>query len=160
MLESKKVEKLLERAVTEVAPIAFMRARILNDSFIILNEAKNSTAEQMKMLLTRQGFNSKMVVTGDLTQIDLPPGKQCGLLNATEVLRGVEGISFIYFDDKDVVRHSLVQKIVVAYDRYNKQIGASRQFALKLATDEAPVEADEPPGVLAVPGKPLEFPAA
>lgn len=132
MIETEKVEKLLERSVIEVAPIAFMRGRTLNDCFIIMDEAQNSTAEQMKMILTRQGFNSKMVVTGDLTQVDLPPGRTCGLLNATEVLRGVEGISFVQFEEVDVVRHSLVQKIVNAYGRWDKQIGAGRQFALKL----------------------------
>ena len=120
MLEADKVEKLLERAVIEVAPIAFMRGRTLNDSFIILDEAQNSTAEQMKMVLTRQGFNSKMVVTGDLTQIDLPAGKRSGLIDAVDVLRGVEGISFVYFDERDVVRHSLVQRIVKAYERYQR----------------------------------------
>src|SRR6202042_268542 len=123
MLDSDKVEKLLERAVIEVAPIAFMRGRTLNDSFIILDEAQNSTAEQMKMVLTRQGFNSKMVVTGDLTQIDLPSGKRCGLSDAVEVLRGIEGISFVYFDERDVVRHPLVQKIVKAYERHQEAIG-------------------------------------
>ena len=126
MLEADKVEKLLERTVIEVAPIAFMRGRTLNDSFIILDEAQNSTAEQMKMVLTRQGFNSKMVVTGDLTQIDLPTGKRSGLIDAMEVLRGIEGISFVQFDERDVVRHSLVQKIVKAYERYHEAIGAER----------------------------------
>src|SRR5438270_11689335 len=111
MLETEKVEKLLERLTIEVAPIAFMRGRTLNDSFIILDEAQNSTAEQMKMVLTRQGFNSKMVVTGDLTQVDLPTGKRSGLSNAIDVLRGIEGITFVYFDDRDVVRHPLVQRI-------------------------------------------------
>jgi phosphate starvation-inducible PhoH-like protein len=160
MIETEKVEKLLERSVIEVAPIAFMRGRTLNDCFIIMDEAQNSTAEQMKMILTRQGFNSKMVVTGDLTQIDLPPGRTCGLLNAYEVLRGVEGISFVQFEEVDVVRHSLVQKIVNAYDRYNKQIGAGRQFALKLGGDPPP----EPPreaGVIPLAANDaLEFPSA
>ena len=117
MLESDRVEKLLERNVIEVAPIAFMRGRTLNDSFIILDEAQNSTPEQMKMVLTRQGFNSKMVVNGDVTQIDLPSGRRSGLIEAAEVLKGVEGISFVQFDDKDVVRHALVQRIVKAYER-------------------------------------------
>ena len=135
MLDADKVEKLLERAVIEVAPIAFMRGRTLNDSFIILDEAQNSTAEQMKMVLTRQGFNSKMVVTGDLTQVDLPSGKRSGLNDAVEVLRGIEGISFVYFDERDVVRHPLVQKIVKAYERHQETIGG-RQLALKL-TDPA-----------------------
>src|SRR5882672_10126632 len=140
MMESEKVDKLLERAVIEVAPIAFMRGRTLNDSFIILDEAQNSTAEQMKMLLTRQGFNSKMVVTGDLTQVDLPSGKRSGLTDASEVLRGVEGISFVHFDERDVVRHPLVQRIVRAYERYQE----GRQLALKL-TDPAGELAAQPP---------------
>jgi phosphate starvation-inducible PhoH-like protein len=127
------VEKLLERNTIEIAPIAFMRGRTLNDSFIILDEAQNSTPEQMKMVLTRQGFNSKMVVNGDITQIDLPGGKRSGLLDVIEVLRGVEGISFIHFDERDVVRHSLVQRIVKAYERYNEMSGAARQLTLKLA---------------------------
>src|SRR6202161_410798 len=98
MLEAEKVEKLIERLSIEVAPLAFMRGRTLNDSFIILDEAQNTTTEQMKMVLTRQGFNSKTVVTGDLTQVDLPTGKRSGLLEASEILRGVEGISFVWFD--------------------------------------------------------------
>src|SRR5450432_201547 len=133
MIESERVEKLLERNVIEVAPIAFMRGRTLNDSFIILDEAQNSTPEQMKMVLTRLGFNSKMVVNGDITQIDLPNGRRSGLIDATEVLRGVEGITFVQFDDKDVVRHTLVQRMVRAYERYNERIGAGRQLTLKLA---------------------------
>ena len=138
MLESERVEKLLERNVIEVAPIAFMRGRTLNDSFIILDEAQNSTPEQMKMVLTRQGFNSKMVVNGDITQIDLPNGRRSGLIDAVEVLKGVEGISFVQFDEKDVVRHTLVQRIVKAYERYNETIGAGRQLTLKLSEPEAP----------------------
>ena len=137
MLDSERVEKLLERNVIEVAPIAFMRGRTLNDSFIILDEAQNCTPEQMKMVLTRQGFNSKMVVNGDVTQIDLPSGRRSGLIDATEVLRGVEGISFVQFDDKDVVRHTLVQRIVKAYERYNEAIGAARQLTLPLAEPTA-----------------------
>jgi phosphate starvation-inducible PhoH-like protein len=108
MLDAEKVEKLLERNVIEVAPLAFMRGRTLSDSFIIMDEAQNSTPEQMKMILTRQGFNSKMVVTGDPTQIDLPAGQRSGLIEVFDVLRGVDGISFVQFDDRDVVRHSLV----------------------------------------------------
>ncbi len=141
MLETEKVEKLLERNTIEIAPIAFMRGRTLNDSFIILDEAQNATAEQMKMILTRQGFNSKMVVTGDATQIDLPSGRRSGLLDAAEVLRGVEGIGFVYFDEKDVVRHPLVQRIVKAYERHNELIGAGRQLELKLV---GPPPAEEP----------------
>src|SRR5882672_10495480 len=137
MLDSERVEKLLERNVIEVAPIAFMRGRTLNDSFIILDEAQNCTPEQMKMVLTRQGFNSKMVVNGDVTQIDLPAGRRSGLIDATEVLKGVQGISFVQFDEKDVVRHVLVQRIVKAYERYNEKIGVNRQLALKLSENEA-----------------------
>jgi phosphate starvation-inducible PhoH-like protein len=133
MLDSERVEKLLERNVIEVAPIAFMRGRTLNDSFIILDEAQNCTSEQMKMVLTRQGFNSKMVVNGDVTQIDLPAGRKSGLIDATDVLKGVEGISFVAFNDTDVVRHTLVQRIVKAYERYNEAIGAGRQLTLPLA---------------------------
>jgi phosphate starvation-inducible PhoH-like protein len=138
MLEADKVEKLLERNTIEIAPIAFMRGRTLNDSFIILDEAQNSTPEQMKMVLTRQGFNSKMVVNGDITQIDLPGGKRSGLLDVIDVLRSVEGISFIHFDERDVVRHSLVQRIVKAYERHNEMTGAARQLSLKLADTSVP----------------------
>jgi phosphate starvation-inducible PhoH-like protein len=140
MLEAERVEKLIERTSIEVAPLAFMRGRTLNDSFIILDEAQNSTQEQMKMFLTRQGFNSKMVVTGDLTQMDLPMGRRSGLLDAVDILRGVEGISFVQFDERDVVRHSLVQRIVRAYEKYNEGI-AGRQLSLKLG-DGAPAEPD------------------
>jgi phosphate starvation-inducible PhoH-like protein len=143
MIEAEKVEKLIERLSIEVAPLAFMRGRTLNDSFIILDEAQNTTPEQMKMVLTRQGFGSKTVVTGDLTQIDLPTGRRSGLLEASEILRGVEGISFVWFDDRDVVRHSLVQRIVRAYEKFNEAI-AGRQLSLKLgdpaANDAAPAE--------------------
>ena len=143
MIETDRVEKLLERNVIEVAPIAFMRGRTLNDSFIILDEAQNSTPEQMKMVLTRLGFNSKMVVNGDVTQIDLPNARRSGLIDATDVLRGVEGITFVQFDEKDVVRHSLVQRMVRAYERYNEAIGAGRQLTLKLAEPVAENPAPE-----------------
>jgi phosphate starvation-inducible PhoH-like protein len=133
MLDAEKIEKLLERNVIEVAPIAFMRGRTLSDCFIIMDEAQNSTPEQMKMILTRQGFNSKMVVTGDPTQIDLPGGLRSGLVEVVDVLRGIDGISFVQFDDRDVVRHNLVQKIVKAYERYDEAIGVKRQMSLKLA---------------------------
>src|SRR5712692_2606106 len=150
MLEAEKVEKYLERNTIEVAPIAFMRGRTLNDSFIILDEAQNSTSEQMKMVLTRQGFNSKMVVNGDITQIDLPTGRRSGLIHAVEVLKGVEGISFVRFDEKDVVRHTLVQRIVKAYEKYNETIGVNRQLALKLTEPEgAEVKPDLPPTEMA-----------
>jgi phosphate starvation-inducible PhoH-like protein len=118
MLEPERVERLLERGVIEVAPIAFMRGRTLNDAFVILDEAQNTTSEQMKMFLTRLGFGSKAVVTGDVTQIDLPPGKVSGLIEALKVVADVEGISLVQFDDRDVVRHALVQRIVKAYERY------------------------------------------
>ncbi len=121
MLDAERVEKLVERNVIEIAPLAFMRGRSLNESFIILDEAQNATAEQMKMFLTRLGFGSKAVVTGDATQIDLPSGRRSGLLDAIDVLHGVDGLSFTYFTDKDVVRHDLVQRIVRAYDRYNQK---------------------------------------
>ena len=118
-----------------------MRGRTLNDSFIILDEAQNSTAEQMKMVLTRQGFNSKMVVNGDVTQIDLATGRRSGLIDAIEILKGVEGISFVQFDDKDVVRHTLVQRIVKAYERYNEAIGAGRQLTLPVEPPETAPQA-------------------
>jgi phosphate starvation-inducible PhoH-like protein len=143
MLEAEKIEKFTERGVIEVAPLAFMRGRTLNDAFIILDEAQNATPEQMKMVLTRQGFNSKMVVTGDATQIDLPPGRRCGLIDALEILKGVEGISFVSFDEKDVVRHSLVQRIVKAYERYHEASGVGRQLALRLTEAAAAAEAAE-----------------
>jgi len=145
MLEVEKVDKFLERSVIEVAPLAFMRGRTLNDSFIIMDEAQNCTPEQMKMILTRQGWNSKMVVTGDVTQIDLPAGKRSGLLEAVEVLRGVDGMRFIYFDERDVVRHPLVQRIVKAYERYQENTGAGAQLQLKLGdAAAAPDASDEP----------------
>jgi len=115
-----KVDRLLERGTIEVAPLAFMRGRTLNESFIILDEAQNTTGEQMKMFLTRVGNHSKAVVNGDVTQVDLPSGKVSGLRQAQEVLAGVDGIKFIHFTDRDVVRHPLVQKIVLAYERHEK----------------------------------------
>ena len=142
MLDAEKVEKMLERASIEIAPLAFMRGRTLNDSFIILDEAQNTTAEQMKMLLTRQGFNSKVVITGDLTQVDLPNGRRSGLLDAYDILKDVEGITFVQFDERDVVRHSLVQRIVRAYDRYNETV-IGRQLTLKLA-ESLPLEPAQP----------------
>ena len=121
MLDAERVERLLERGVIEVAPIAFMRGRTLNDSFVILDEAQNTTSEQMKMFLTRLGFGSKAVVTGDITQIDLPPGRISGLVEALKVVDGIEGIAAIYFDERDVVRHQLVQQIVKAYESYSNR---------------------------------------
>src|ERR687898_630307 len=116
MMDAEKAQRLLERGTIEVAPIAFMRGRTLNDAFVILDEAQNTTSEQMKMFLTRLGFGSKAVVTGDITQIDLPTGKISGLVEAMKIVRNVEGIGFVFFDDKDVVRHRLVQQIVKAYE--------------------------------------------
>jgi len=118
MLDVEKAEKYLERGAIEVALLAFMRGRTLNDAFVILDEAQNTTTEQMKMFLTRLGFGSKAVVTGDVTQIDLPGGRTSGLVQAMEVVGKIEGISFVYFDERDVVRHKLVQAIVKAYDSY------------------------------------------
>jgi phosphate starvation-inducible PhoH-like protein len=118
MIETERAERLLERGTIEVAPIAFMRGRTLNDAFVILDEAQNTTTEQMKMFLTRLGFGSKAVVTGDVTQIDLPGGRTSGLVQAMEVVGKIDGISFVYFDERDVVRHKLVQAIVKAYDAY------------------------------------------
>ncbi len=113
-----RFEKYMEKGVIEIAPLAFMRGRTLSDAFIILDEAQNTTSEQMKMFLTRLGFGSKAVITGDITQIDLPKNTKSGLVEAIEVLRDVEGIEFVFFNEKDVVRHPLVQRIVVAYDKY------------------------------------------
>ncbi|MBT3505397.1 MAG: PhoH family protein [Piscirickettsiaceae bacterium] len=117
MLGFERVAKLIERNVIEVAPLAYMRGRTLNESFIILDEAQNTTVEQMKMFLTRLGYNSTAVITGDITQIDLPKSQKSGLRDAIEVLKGVEGIGFTFFQAKDVVRHSLVQKVIVAYEK-------------------------------------------
>jgi phosphate starvation-inducible PhoH-like protein len=118
MLDAEKVSSLTEKGAIEIAPLAYMRGRTLNDAFIILDEAQNATSEQMKMFLTRLGFNSKMVVTGDITQVDLPSSRSSGLIEIQSVLKGVAGISFVYFGDKDVVRHRLVSAIVRAYDAH------------------------------------------
>jgi phosphate starvation-inducible PhoH-like protein len=118
LVELDKAAKFLEKGLIEIAPIAFMRGRTLNDSFVILDEAQNTTSEQMKMFLTRLGFNSKAVVTGDITQIDLPPGKTSGMKEAIEVLTNVEDIAFVHFNERDVVRHPLVKKIIRAYENY------------------------------------------
>jgi phosphate starvation-inducible PhoH-like protein len=116
MLRYEKVASLMQQGVIEVAPIAFMRGRTLNDAFIILDEAQNTTSEQMKMFLTRIGFNSKAVITGDITQIDLPAGRTSGLIEAKNILQGIEGIQFVFFSKRDVVRHKLVQDIIKAYE--------------------------------------------
>jgi phosphate starvation-inducible PhoH-like protein len=117
MLEAERVASLSEKGAIEIAPLAYMRGRTLNDAFIILDEAQNTTSEQMKMFLTRLGFNSKMVITGDITQVDLPPSRPSGLIEIQTVLQGIDGIEFIYFDHRDVVRHDLVSAIVRAYER-------------------------------------------
>jgi phosphate starvation-inducible protein PhoH and related proteins len=118
MLDTERVARYLERGTIEIAPIAFMRGRTLNDSFVILDEAQNTTSEQMKMFLTRLGFGSKAVITGDVTQIDLPTGRMSGLVEAMKVVSAIDGISFVYFDERDVVRHRLVQQIVKAYEAF------------------------------------------
>ncbi len=117
MMDFERASKLVERGVIEVAPLAFMRGRTLNDSFVILDEAQNTGPEQMKMFLTRLGYSSKAVITGDITQVDLPENKTSGLIEIQSVLKGIEGIEFVYFSDKDVVRHPLVQEIIKAYER-------------------------------------------
>jgi phosphate starvation-inducible PhoH-like protein len=121
LLEPERVDKMLEKNIIEVAPLAFMRGRTLNDAFIIMDEAQNTTVEQMKMFLTRLGNSSKAVITGDITQIDLPNPRKCGLVDAINVLEGVEGIRFCHFEDGDVVRHALVQRIVRAYESAKPQ---------------------------------------
>jgi phosphate starvation-inducible PhoH-like protein len=118
MVDGEKVNDMLEKNIIEIAPLAFMRGRTLNDAFIILDEAQNTTKEQMKMFLTRIGFGSKAVITGDITQIDLPKVSHSGLVEALKVLENVEGIGFVRFSDKDVVRHPVVQRIIQAYDNY------------------------------------------
>ena len=123
MMEAEKAHKLIEKGIIEIAPLAFMRGRTLNDSFVILDEAQNTTSEQMKMYLTRLGFNSKTVITGDITQIDLPSGKTSGLIEAEKILKDVSEVRFIYFSEKDVVRHRLVQQIIKAYEKFDRRNG-------------------------------------
>jgi phosphate starvation-inducible protein PhoH and related proteins len=122
MLDPERVDRYLEKNVIEIAPIAFMRGRTLNDSFVILDEAQNTTSEQMKMFVTRLGFNSKAVITGDVTQIDLPNARRSGLLEAVDILKNVQGLNFVYFDEGDVVRHHLVQRIIRAYDEHKTRL--------------------------------------
>ena len=121
MMEAEKVMSLMERGVIEIAPLAFMRGRTLNDAFVILDEAQNTTTEQMKMFLTRLGFNSKAVITGDVTQIDLPSNRASGLVEVMKILEGIGGITFVSFSERDVVRHKLVQAIIKAYERYENR---------------------------------------
>jgi len=134
MLEPDKVDRYLEKNIIEIAPIAFMRGRTLNDAFVILDEAQNTTSEQMKMFVTRLGFNSKAVITGDITQIDLPNAQRSGLIEAIDILKNVEGIRFCYFDEGDVVRHHLVQRIIRAYEDAK---GRNEQLSLALETKSA-----------------------
>jgi phosphate starvation-inducible PhoH-like protein len=143
MLDPERVDRYLEKNIIEIAPIAFMRGRTLNDSFVILDEAQNTTSEQMKMFVTRLGFNSKAVITGDVTQIDLPTARRSGLLEAVDVLKKVEGLTFAYFDDGDVVRHQLVQRIIRAYDEH-KTRSESQLTLLELKNNKN--EAAERPG--------------
>ena len=151
MLDPEKVDRYLEKNVIEIAPIAFMRGRTLNDSFVILDEAQNTTSEQMKMFVTRLGFNSKAVITGDVTQIDLPNYRRSGLLEALDILKNVDGLSFIWFDESDVVRHQLVQRIIRAYDEHKAKV-AEDQMSLSLENkggngngkSVAPAEEKEP----------------
>jgi phosphate starvation-inducible PhoH-like protein len=126
MMNFEKASKLVQRGVIEVAPLAFMRGRTLNDSFVILDEAQNTTSEQMKMFLTRLGFSSKAVITGDVTQIDLPEGKVSGLVEAQRILEGIPGLGFVYFTKTDVIRHPLVQEIIQAYEELEKRGPSSR----------------------------------
>jgi phosphate starvation-inducible PhoH-like protein len=130
MLDPEKVDRYLEKNVIEIAPIAFMRGRTLNDSFVILDEAQNTTSEQMKMFVTRLGFNSKAVITGDITQIDLPNARRSGLLEAIDILARVEGLTFVHFDEADVVRHHLVQRIIRAYDEHKTHVAEQQMLLL------------------------------
>jgi len=141
MLEPERVERYLEKNVIEIAPIAFMRGRTLNDSFVILDEAQNTTSEQMKMFVTRLGFNSKAVITGDVTQIDLPTARRSGLIEAVDILKGVNGLAFVHFDESDVVRHHLVQRIIRAYDEHKTRL-AEQQLSL---LEPKPVAPQAPP---------------
>jgi phosphate starvation-inducible protein PhoH and related proteins len=141
LMDGERVDRYLEKNVIEIAPIAFMRGRTLNDSFIILDEAQNTTPEQMKMFVTRMGFNSKTVITGDITQIDLPDSRRSGLLQAMDVLKNVEGLSFNFFTEEDVVRHHLVQRIVRAYDDRSR----NQQMSLELPQEAGAEEGEEPP---------------
>src|SRR6266481_5241926 len=138
MLDPEKVDRYLEKSVIEIAPIAFMRGRTLNDSFVILDEAQNTTSEQMKMFVTRLGFGSKAVITGDVTQIDLPSARRSGLLEAIDILKDVNGLAFVHFDESDVVRHHLVQRIIRAYDEFK-----TRQAGPQLSLLETPATGPE-----------------
>jgi phosphate starvation-inducible PhoH-like protein len=142
MHDPEKVSQHIDRGVIEIAPLAFMRGRTLNDSFVILDEAQNTTPEQMKMFLTRLGFGSRMVVTGDVTQVDLPPEQRSGLIVVGDVLDAVEGIEFVRFGGEDVVRHKLVQRIVEAYDEHSQRGPAAPASRTASAAERS---AGEPP---------------
>jgi phosphate starvation-inducible PhoH-like protein len=138
MLDADKLERYLEKGIIEVAPLAFMRGRTLNDSFVILDEAQNTTSEQMKMFLTRLGFNSKAVITGDITQIDLPAERRSGLVEAIDVCGKIPGIAFVHFDERDVVRHNLVQQIIKAYETFEGGSGRSSASAALRENERRP----------------------
>jgi phosphate starvation-inducible PhoH-like protein len=144
MLEPERVERYLEKNIIEIAPIAFMRGRTLNDSFVILDEAQNTTSEQMKMFVTRLGFGSKAVITGDVTQIDLPSARRSGLIEAVDILQGVNGLAFVHFDDSDVVRHHLVQRIIRAYDEHKSRLAEQQLSLLEPKPVTPPVLPEEP----------------
>jgi phosphate starvation-inducible PhoH-like protein len=146
LMQPEKGLQLLEQNLIEVAPLAFMRGRTLNDAFVILDEAQNTTVEQMKMFLTRLGFNSKAVVTGDVTQIDLPPGRVSGLVHAQKILQGIEGIAFADFTEVDVVRHPLVQEVIRAYERESSRIEVSPESVGSPTEGLPPPESKDPQG--------------
>ncbi len=145
MIDPERVERYLEKNVIEIAPLAFMRGRTLNDSFVILDEAQNTTSEQMKMFVTRLGFGSKAVITGDVTQIDLPSARRSGLIEAVDILQGVNGISFVHFDEGDVVRHHLVQRIIHAYDEHKTKLAERQMSLLEPKPLERQALPEEPP---------------
>jgi len=149
MMAIERAQQLIDQGVVEVAPLAFMRGRTLNDSFVILDEAQNTTVEQMKMFLTRLGYNSKTVITGDVTQVDLPVGKMSGLHHARSILKGIEGIGIAEFTEVDVVRHPLVQEVIRAYDRFDAAQQAARELAKEVAPAIVPVEQLEPDSSIA-----------
>jgi phosphate starvation-inducible PhoH-like protein len=156
MLEPERVERYLEKNIIEIAPIAFMRGRTLNDSFVILDEAQNTTSEQMKMFVTRLGFNSKAVITGDVTQIDLPSARRSGLIEAVEILQSVNGLAFVHFDESDVVRHHLVQRIIRAYDEHKVRL-AEQQLSL-LEPKSEPKSGAPPADIAEPPPRPASLP--
>ncbi len=145
MMDMERANRLIERGDIEIAPLAFMRGRTLNDSFVILDEAQNATAEQMKMFLTRMGFHSKVVITGDITQVDLPNDRRSGLIEVKEILRDINGIEFVYFDEKDVVRHRLVQDIIKAYDRHRSTNDGDSAQARRQASSQPPPSSPRKP---------------